>query len=406
MAHTPKTTRGRGQIVPRGSGKWLIRTFVGRNAAGKYKYASRIFTGTISQARQSLTGDLAKQDTGAFVAPTKQTVGEYLESWLVTAAKQRVTAQTYLGYRFNLEKYIIPKLGHHRLDRLTAQLIQAAYSTLTVSPRTVHAAHVVLKMALELAVAQKLLASNPATHAVRPRMERREEAVAFNSAEVDLFLETAQKGCLQNGNKSDPLYAMWLLFTATGVRPQEMFALTWEDLSTLTVRVKRDIGFSDTTQHSLSVSRAMVHVGKGKYVVGDVKTKGSKRIISIPTGVASALATWKAQQAAIMLETGPRFVRENNLVFSDTLGGHLDISNVRKKFARLCKLAKVQEIKLYGLRHTHATLLLLAGVPLKIVSERLGHSSIMLTADTYSHVHAEAKQETADTLQSILFRSA
>jgi integrase len=136
-----------------------------------------------------------------------------------------------------------------------------------------------------------------------------------------------------------------------------------------------------------------------------MKTKNSRRSIPIPEATAAALSTHKAKQAAFILAQGDKYER-NNFVFSNAVGNFLDLTKTRKAFHSVCRLAEVPEIRLYDTRHTHATLLLAAGVNLKVVSERLGHASIALTADTYSHVLEGMQQEAAEVVGSILYQSA
>jgi integrase len=154
------------------------------------------------------------------------------------------------------------------------------------------------------------------------------------------------------------------------------------------------------------VQRAMKHVGKGRYEVSarSMKTKKSRRRVSLPPILIDALTAHRRQQAEAMLASGESFER-NDYIFPNKVGRPLDVNNVRDLFHKLCEAAEIRKIKLYGLRHTHATLLLAAGVHLKVVSERLGHSSIMLTGDVYSHVMPETETATAMTIDTLIRRS-
>jgi integrase len=395
-----KETRQRGQIIPRGDKKWLVRVYTGLSAEGKPKYSAKTVKGTISQAQQARTSMLRDIDTEEFIAPSKQNVQDFINAWLTDTAPIRVSAATAIGYRSAMSR-VFDTLGHVRLDKLSPQMIQKMYADMAdegLLPRTIEAAHTVLKMALEQAVTWKLISRNPTKGAERPKHDKDEETEpeAYGSEEVDLFLEAA---------RSHPLYAMWLAFTTTGLRPQEMFALKWTDLEERMVRVPRDGKYIDVPSTVLRVQRCMKHVGKGKYEVSTkMKTKKSKRVVSIPPSLVTALTAHKRQQAEVMLASGESFER-NGYIFPNAVGRPFDVNNVRDMFYGICEAAEIRKIKLYGLRHTHATLLLIAGVSLKTVSERLGHSSIMLTADTYSHVLPETEHETAMTVETLLRRS-
>lgn len=402
MGRKAKDQRSRGQIVERGDKKWLVRVYTGLDAAGKREYRSAVVNGTISQAQQKRTSMLSDLDTDQFIPQSKQTLGEYITSWLKDTAPMRVAAGTLLGYTSALAR-VTSKLGHVRLDAVTPKMIQCLYSELSedeLSSRYIEYVHTVLKLALEQAVDWRLLQRNPAKGATRPAKveltDDQKAGMAFTSEEADLFLEAA---------KQSPLYAMWLTFITAGLRPQEMFALKWADIETKSVRVQRDGKWSEVPTTVIKVQRAMKHLGSGKYVVGVPKTKKGRRSISIPQTLIVALDAHRIVQVKAMLVAGEGFER-NDLIFPDANGKHLSHDSVRNQFHAICRRAKVKELKLYGLRHTHATILLASGVHLKVVSERLGHASIVLTADIYSHVLPEVEHETALTVETLLCRSA
>lgn len=401
MGRKVKEQRSRGQVIPRGDKKYLVRVYIGRTADGKRDYNSETVRGTFSQAQQKLTGMLRDLDTEQYVAPSKQTLRDFINTWLVNTAPMRVSAGTLVGYRSTLTR-ILDTLGHVKLDKLTPQMIQKMYFDMSeddLSARTIELAHTLLKMALEQAVVWKLIVRNPTKGAERPAKEEltdeEKENMAFNAEEADLFLEAA---------KQSPLYAMWLAFVTTGLRPQEMFALKWTDIEERNVRVQRDGQWLEVPTTVIKVQRAMKHIGKGKYEPGVPKTKKSRRVVSIPQSLVDALGSHRRTQAEFILAAGPSFER-NGYVFPNALGRPLDVNNVRDKFHAICEAAGVKKLKTYGLRHTHATLLLRAGVHLKVVSERLGHSSIMLTGDIYSHVLPEVEHETALTVETLLCRT-
>jgi integrase len=387
--------RSRGQIIRRGDKKWLVRAYTGTSPKGKREYSSKIVRGTHAQSKQALTELLREVDTDQHIAPSKQTLREFLTAWLTNTAPLRVSASTVIGYRSTLIR-VLDTLGSERLDKLTPQMIQRLYSKMDddeLSSRTIEAVHTVLKMALEQAVTWRLIVRNPTRGAERPAKVKSQVAQAFNAEEVDLFLEAAKK---------DANHALWLAFVTTGLRPQEMFALKWTDIMHRNVRVQRDGAYVDVPTTVLNVQRAMKHVGKGRYEVSTtMKTKKSKRTVAIPASLVETLSAHKRTQAEQILAAGESYER-SGYIFANRVGRPLDVNNVRDLFHAMCVQAKVRKVRLYDLRHTHATLLLSAGVHLKIVSERLGHSSIMLTGDTYSHVLPEVEHETALTVEAML----
>jgi integrase len=398
-----KEDRSRGQIIPRGDKKYLVRVFTGtvkEDGKDVRKYASKTVNGTISQAKQTLTQMLNEIDTDQYIAPSKQNLRDFLNSWLVNTAPVRVAATTAIGYRSAMTR-VMDQLGNVKLDKLTPQMVQGLYSDMAeedLSPRTIELTHTVLKMALEQAVVWRMIVRNPTKGAERPAKDKdeRTELEAFTREETDLFLEAA---------RTHPLYALWLAFTTTGLRPQEAFALKWSDIETQNVRAHIDGKVVEIPTTYFHVQRAMKHVGKGRYEVSSkLKTKKSRRRVSLPPILIDALTAHRRQQAEAMLASGESFER-NDYIFPNKVGRPLDVNNVRDLFHKLCEAAEIRKIKLYGLRHTHATLLLAAGVHLKVVSERLGHSSIMLTGDVYSHVMPETESATAMTIETLIRRS-
>jgi integrase len=362
LAKKKTEKRSRGQIVPRGINKWLVRTFIGvttdpKTGKERRRYSSKVVKGTYRQAEQALTADLRDIDTESFVPPAKQTLQQFMDAWFENTAKLRVSETTLIFYK-SCTKRPLAMIGSMKLDKLTPQVIQKVYADLHaagISPRTIEAGHTVLKMALEQAVVWRLLVRNPTRGAERPKKVRH-EAVPFTSEQADLFLAAA---------KSHPLYAMWLFFYSTGLRPQEMFPLKWTDLEERLVRVQRDGGFITVPSTIVVVQRAMKHVGKGKYEVREImKTRKSRRVISLPQTLVDALTVHKRQQAQAMLASGESFER-NGYIFPNSLGRPFDVSNVLREFRSLCETAKVPKLNTYALRHTHATELLRAGVHLK-----------------------------------------
>lgn len=394
--------RSRGQIIPKGDKKWLVRVYTGRDSENQRKYSSKTVTGTTSQAQQALTAMLREIDTDTFIEPSKQTVSEFLEKWLeskrlasVNSAKEGISTRTHIDYRQKLS-YVFESIGHLKLDKVHSQNIQSLYNALTergLSASTVRGVHRVLKQAFDRALHWRLIARNPTDYVERAKVVR-EEMHVHSEEQVALFLETAKK-------HDD--YALWLLEYSTGLRPQELFALKWDDVVSTVIRVKRDGQFINQPATVLRLQRALKHIGKGKYLPLEMKTNSSRRSIPLPDICITALNAHRKAQAIEILAAGPNYVR-NGYVFSNAVGSFLDLTKTRKRFHALCREAKTPEIRLYDIRHTHATLLLAAGVQLKIVSERLGHANIALTADTYSHVLSSMQQETAEVLETLLTR--
>lgn len=228
----------------------------------------------------------------------------------------------------------------------------------------------ILHNAFEQAVRWQLVGKNPAQHVDLPK-QRHKEMLAMNELEAGRFLAAAQ---------SDPLHALFELLLGTGLRPSEAAGLKWSDL--------------DPVSGMLSVQRTVVRPKGGGWRFDHTKTKRGRRTLALPAGLVTTLLTHK--------RAAPK--NDHGLMFSTALGEAVELNNVRNRnFAAVQARAGLSGFNLYSLRHTHATLLLLAGVHPKVVSERLGHATIAITLDTYSHVLPNMQQEAAAKLEALLY---
>ena len=372
-----------GQIIARGENTWVVRVFMGRDANGKRRYHNKTVHGTKKDAQKYLNGALREKDLGTFVEPARFTVGEYLDRWLADAAQPRLRARTYVEYENLLKRYVRPVLSERRLSDVTSLDIQALYAGMLgrkLSARTVRYTHAVLSSALKQAVKWGLLGRNPADNVDLPRQQR-QEMQALSPEQAERFRKAAAE------SRFGILFDFAL---ATGMRPGEYLGLQWSDVDLKTGIVR--------------VQRALSRTKKGTWHLAEPKTARARRSIPLPPSVLRALVTHKARQAEIQLSAGTTW-QNHGLVFCTDHGEPLDERNlVVRHFKPILKAAKLSKaIRLYDLRHTCATLLLAAGENPKVVSERLGHASITLTLDTYSHVLPTMQQGAADRLEAMLF---
>lgn len=368
-----------GQITKRGTATYQIRVYRGKDAAGRRHWATVTVKGTRQDAQKELTRRLAAKDNGRLPATTRQTVEAYLTKWLSTDATPRVHSRTVDSYTRLLHTYVIPALGMKKLAALTAWDVQELVNSLTarpLSPRTVRYTVSVLRQALRRAVRLRLLPSNPveAQDLTLPRQERTERRW-LSPAEAAKLLATAE------GHR---LAALWHVAIMTALRPGEYLALRWSDV--------------DLAAATLTVRRTLLPGG----TFGTGKTNQSRRTVTLPASTVKSLKDHKRRQAEERLAAGDQW-EDGDLVFCTVLGKPLDHNNVvHYHFKPLLKQAELPAIRLYDLRHTGATLLLQAGENLKVVSERLGHASITLTADVYSHVSPAMQAKSAERLEGIL----
>lgn len=360
-----------GQIVKRGERTFLVRVFLGRNADGKRKYLNETVRGTKKEAQAVLNKLLRAKDLGALALPSGDTLNEYLDHWLEAAAKPRLRASTYLEYKAQLVRYVRPELGHVKLSKLTPVAIQACYGKMLaagLSARTVRLTHAILRNALHQAVKWQVLPYNPADAVDLPKQQQ-EEMKALSREEAARFLEVSK------GNRWHVLFTLLL---ATGLRPSEAIALKWTDL--------------DLAGGRLHVTRTVAKV-EGRWVFNEPKTKSGRRVVYLPVSLVRLLADQP---------------RVSELVFIGDDGEPVRLQGVIEHHFKplLVKAGLPREVRLYDLRHTCATLLLLAGEHPKKVAERLGHADISLTLNTYSHVLPGMQREGAEKLEALLFQGA
>ncbi len=373
-----------GQIIKKGKRKWLIRVFQGRDPhTGKRKYFSKQIDGNKKDAQTFLNGVLREMDMGTFVEPSPMTVSEYLDKWLSAAAKPRLSERTYADYEDLLTRYVRSKLGHKKLSDLRPLEVQELYTEMQergLSARTVRYTHAVISSAFKQAVKWGMLARNPAAFVDLPRQARK-EMQALSPLDAARFLEAAAE---------DRYGVLFHFALVTGMRPEEYLGLQWKDV--------------DFEKSVVTVQRTLVWRRKGGgWYFGEPKTSKSRRSIPIPNSLVQSLKEHKRHQAEEVLKAGPDYQRLD-LVFATAEGGPLMVQNLfRRHFKPILKRAGLpQSIRLYDLRHSCATLLLAADENPKVVSERLGHATVTLTLDTYTHVLPSMQKAASDKLESIL----
>ena len=329
-----------------------------------------------------MTAKTREKDLGIFVEPASMPLNEFLDRWLDEIAKPRIRESTYSSYDSILRNYVRSKLGAKRLSDIQAYEVQKLYNDMKkdgLSSRTIRYTHVVFSSAMKQAIKWKMLMQNPCELCELPRLEKN-EMKHLSAEETAKFLQAA---------KDTKHFVVFLLAIESGMRPEEYLSLQWKDI--------------DFDQKVLSVRRAIVWKRKGGgFTFTEPKTKKSRRSIPISNSVINVLKTHRRKQLEAKLKLGAAY--ENlDLVFASEAGTPIQPKNlIDRHFKPLLKKAEVPDIRLYDLRHTTASLLLSAGENPKVVSERLGHASIVLTLDTYSHVLPTMQESATNKLEELM----
>ncbi len=376
----------KGHIRRRGKKSWAIVIELGRDAHGKRKQRWHSVKGTKRDAEQELHRLLHSVAMGTYVDPHKVTVGEFLGQWLEAYAKGNVSGKTFERYQQIVCKDLAPALGSHRLGKLQPMHIQGYYTQALASGRkdgkgglaakTVIQYHRILRQALQHAVKWRLLAVNPCDLVEPPRAQRK-EIRALDSAETASLLRMSQ------GKR---LYYPILLGLSTGMRRGEVCALRWKNV--------------DLNKGLLRVVESLEQT-KGGLTFKTPKSAKGRRSIALSRVVVEALHHHKREQAKHRLALGPVY-QDNDLVFPRAGGTPWPPDQVSTLFRDLVRDTPLEWANLHTLRHTHATELLRQGVHPKIVSERLGHSTVALTLDVYSHVTPSMQDDAARALDAML----
>ncbi len=389
----------RGSLVRRGNKRWAIVLDLGRVAdpvtgvrKRKQKWIS--FQGTQRQAETKLNDLVGKAQRNEFVEPTKLTVIEYLRDWLDKAVKPPLRRpETYRVYKSIVESHVAEApLATMPLQKVRASDLEHYYGTLSAKPATVTVHHAVFHRALKKAVKDRLLHTNPAAdveHRPRPTKDYalHTRANCWTATEARSFIDAAKKAGTQ-------VSAFCALALDTGARKSELNGLTWSDV--------------DLDTGTANIDKQLDAAGK-KPVFGPTKTHRS-RTVALSADTVVRLRIHKRAQAELRMRNrttyadfGLVFAREDaDLQTPEARLGQPITTLSESYYQRVVKAAGVKAIKFHGLRHTCATLLLSAGVPVHIVAQRLGHAQASMTLEVYAHALPNLQQDAASKLGAIL----
>jgi integrase len=311
-----------------------------------------------------LADALSNRNKGLVFDAGSLTVGEYLARWLSDSVRGTVRISTFERHEQIIRAHLAPAIGRMKLEKLKPAHVRSLHREKLetgLSPATVRKIHSTLHKALSQAVADGLIPRNAAdVKAPRPVPD---EMRPLSEAEARTFLDAAR-------GAGDRFEALYVLAVTTGLRRGELLGFRWDD--------------ADLDRGTLRVGRALVRVG-GRHVIGETKTRRGRRRINLTPRTVAALKAHRKRQLEQRVRLAG-FYEDHGLIFSSENGTPLNPENlVKRSFKPLLKKAGLPEIRFHDLRHTCATLLLGRGVHPKIVQELLGHATIAMTLDTYSH---------------------
>jgi integrase len=347
---------------------------------GKRTRECKAFRGSKKEAQAQLVERLHQVTTGGLVLPTKMTTAAFLERWLSDYCRATLTNKTYDGYSHIVHRRFIPTFGAVLLSGLTPERIQHLYADWLdhgrvdgkggLSAATVQRYHQCLHCALDTAVKWRLVTLNvtDAVEAPRPK-----------PCEMKILDEDELQRLLQAAKDSDH-YTVFYVAAFTGMRRSEILALRWCDV--------------DLEMSQVHVSRSLHQLPGGEFEIRTGKTPKSKRCIDLPPSAALVLRQHRQRMQAACSVLG-RPMKNEDLVFQRADGRAVPPDAVTKGWIKLVRREGFHGVRFHDLRHTHATLLMKQGVHPKIVQERLGHSSIRITLDIYSHVLPGLQQDAA-----------
>lgn len=368
-----------GSIYQRTDGRWGASIELGWfNGKRKRKH----FTGkTRREVQEKLTAALHDKAKGLPVKLERQTVKQFLDNWLENAVQPSVRPKTYISYEQLVRVHIIPELGRHQLAELGPQHIEAFLvkkRKTDLSDRTVQYFYTILRRSLDRAFKWGLVTRNVATLIDRPRAVR-PQIVPFTPMQARAFL---------NAIKGERLEALYVLALAEGLRQGEVLGLQWSNV--------------DLDEGTVTVRVALQRVNTKLQLV-EPKTRSSKRTVSLSDMTVSALRRHRVKQLEERLAAGSEW-RGNvlDLVYTTSIGTPLEPSGVVKQFKRILREAGLPSQRFHDLRHSCASLMLANGIHPRVVMEKLGHSEIALTMNTYSHPTPELQKDAARRMDDML----
>lgn len=347
--------------------RWVVEVTIETGQRKKFRFKTK------QEAVRKKNEALREIEQGTIATGSQRRLGEYLEDWLENTHKSKLRLGTYINYK-KLVGYVVAELGNVWLQKLTPQQVQKFYSKKLdggLSSKVVHEIHGVLHLALKNAVRWGLVPRNVCDLVTAPRIVSREV--------VPLTMEQAR--ILMNHVKGHRLEMLLAMAVVTGMRRGELLALRWSNI--------------DFERGHLLVLHSVDFIAGHGFVEGKPKTTAGKRVVSLPVFLLEMLKQHRTQQLEEQAAIADWV--DNDLVFPNLKGGYLSPNHMVEAFRKLLEEAGLPRLRFHDLRHSAATILLARGVNIKVVSELLGHSDIVITLRTYGHLLPSMQDDAVDS---------
>jgi integrase len=367
--------QGEGSIFQAQDGRWRAVVDLGwQNGKRHRQYLSG---NTRKEVQDKLKIALREQQQGVTPAPQRQTVGQFLETWLRDVRGPKLEPSTYSRYEVTIRRHLIPALGKRPLAKLTTAEIQGFYAHTRLAPTTVRLSHAIFRSALETAVQWDLLAKNPASHVELPKVPQRDLRVLDSDA-ARQFLQAAQ---------GDPREALYITALTTGMRIGELLGLRWADL--------------DVDAGVVHVQRKLLHLGK-RIIEGSPKSAAGRRRVELDRLAVDALRRHRARQLELRLQLGADWARPD-LVFTTETGRPQRADTVTCHYLpRLLQKAGLAKMVFHDLRRSMITLMLSNGESISVVSQMVGHSNAAMTLSRYRAILPNEQRGAVNRLGALL----
>lgn len=374
----------------KGKTKYMFKVYLGTDpSTGKRIDTTRRGFSSAREAKQALTQLKAEFDAGKFKTKNQDiTLGELFERWW--SVYEPSVKITTANYRYRAYSNYFKKYDDLRLSKLNTLWAQDIVNSLAKEFKSYKTMLSTLKLIINYGLRMELIEKDPFALVVYPKSLEKSTKLSkvennfYSKDELKLFLDRAKKS-------SNPLvYPFFRLLAYSGIRSGEILALNWSDI--------------DFNGRTLSITKTVSHDSrKGLNFIAKPKTKKSARTIFIDDETLQALKIWKTTQAKMLLAKGINALSDSQLIFparDNRIAGTTSANSRLNTFYK--QNPDLRRISIHGFRHTHATLLLEAGLNIKDIQERLGHKNIQITLDFYSHVTQQKKQKTAEKFADYL----